>query len=119
MQEPIKPFTYEDIRKLQETIAKEYPKWGSEYGDEDEYDTDLDIVCGNLLNQWHVDKHIKKSLKKILYVQSEGDDDVWSMSNAAGAKNYGEAIRKKIKEKFPSAIILNDLPIEDVRPYFS
>ena len=41
------------------------------------------------------------------------------MSDAAGAKNHGEAIRKKIKEKFPTAIILNDLPIEEVRPYFS
>ena len=121
IQEPIKPFTYADIRKLEETIAEEYPKWGSGWKFEDgkQYDTNLDIVCGDLLTQWHVDKHIKKSLKKILYVQSEGDKDVWSMSAAAGAKNHGEAIRKKIKEKFPTAIILNDLPIEEVRPYFS
>jgi hypothetical protein len=41
------------------------------------------------------------------------------MSNAAGAKNHGEAICQKIKEKFPQAIILNDLPIEEVRQYFS
>jgi len=126
MQEPIKPFTYKDIRKLEETIAEEYPKYGSEYGDGKwrslrvlEYDQNLDMVCGNLVSQWLMDKHIKKSLKKILYVQSEGDKDVWGMSNAAGARNHGEAIRQKIKEKFPQAIILNDLPIEEVRQYFS
>ena len=119
MQEPIKPFTFKDIRKLEETIAEEYPKYGSEYGDGKEYDQNLDMVCGNLVNQWHVDKHIKKSLKKILYVRSDGEKDVWSMSNAVGAKHHGEAVRQKIKEKFPEAIILNDLPIKEVRQYFS
>jgi hypothetical protein len=119
MQHPIEPFTNKDLAKLEETIAKEYPKWGSEYGDGEEYDTNLEIVCGGLLNQWHIDKDIKKSLKKILYVRSDGDKDVWSMSNAAGAKHHGDKIRQKIKGKFPHAIILNDLPIEEVRPYFS
>ena len=69
-QEPIKPFTFKDIRKLQETIAKEYPKWGSEYGDGDKYDTNLDIVCGDLLSQWLVDKDVKRTLKKIAFVKS-------------------------------------------------
>lgn len=119
MQFPIKPITYKDLAKLEKTIAKEYPKYGSEYGDGEEYDQNLDMVCGNLVSQWLMDRGIKKSLKKILYVRSDGEKDVWSMSNAAGAKNHGEAIRQKIKEKFPQAIILNDLPIEEVRQYFS
>ena len=54
MQDPISPFTYKDLAQLQKTIAEEYPKWGSAFGDDDKYDTTLEIVCGDLMNEWHI-----------------------------------------------------------------
>jgi len=118
-QDPIKPFTYKDIRKLEETIAKEYPKWGSEYGDGEEYDTNLEIVCGDLLNQWHVDKDVKRNLKKIAFVKSPDEKEIYYLGTVAQAKSHGEQIRKQILRDYPKSIILNDLQIEEVRPYFS
>tara|TARA_R110000824_G_scaffold80841_1_gene203191 strand:+ start:2503 stop:3024 length:522 start_codon:yes stop_codon:yes gene_type:complete len=118
-QHPIKPYTYKDIRKLEETIAKEYPKWGSKYGGEDEYDTNLEIVCGNLLNQWHVDKDVKRNLKKISFVKSPDEKQVYYLGTVAQAKTHSDVIRERILRDYPKSIILNDLPIEEVRPYFS
>jgi|TARA_R110000824_G_scaffold392511_2_gene590974 hypothetical protein len=118
-QDPIKPHTYKDIRKLDESIAKEYPKWGSEYGGDDEYDTDLEIVCGNLLSQWHVDKDVKRNLKKIAFVKSPDEKQIYYLGTVAQAKSRGEQIRERILRDYPTAIILNDLPIEEVRSYFS
>jgi len=118
-QDPIKPHTYKDIRKLEETIAKEYPKWGSEYGGDDEYDTDLEIVCGNLLRQWHIDKDVKRSLKKIAFVKSPDEKEIYFMGTVAQAKTHSDVIRERILRDYPKSVILNDLPIEEVRPYFS
>ena len=119
-QRPIKPYTYKDLDKLEITIAKEYPKWGSEYGDkEDTHDHDLEIVCGNLLNQWHVDKDVKRTLKKIAFVKSPDEKQIYFLGTVAAAKERGDEIREKILQDYPKSIILNDLAIEEVRTYFS
>ena len=119
MQEPIKPYTHEDLRKLEETIKKEYPKWNSKYGDCEEYDTDLEILCSDLLNEWHLDKDIKKTLKKIAFVQSPDGEEIYMMGTVAQAKNRGDQIRNQILQDYPKAIILNDLPLKEARRYFA
>jgi hypothetical protein len=117
---PISPFTYEDLDQLEKTIAKEYPKWGSEFGDgKEEYDTTLEIVCGDLLNQWHVDKDVKRTLKKIAFVKSPEEKKIYYMGTIDQGKRLGDEIRGRILRDYPKSIILNDLPIEEVRPYFS
>tara|TARA_R110002020_G_scaffold51588_6_gene145981 strand:- start:1423 stop:1962 length:540 start_codon:yes stop_codon:yes gene_type:complete len=115
---PISPVTNKDLDKLEITIAKEYPKWGSEYVDGKEYDTTLEIVCGNLLNQWHVDKDVKRTLKKIAFVKSPDEKQIYYLGTVAQAKRWGDDIRKNILRDYPKAVILNDLPIEEVRSYF-
>ena len=118
-QEPIKPYTYKDIRKLEETIAKEYPKWGSEYGDGEEHDTDLEILCSDLLNEWHLDKDIKRTLKKISFVKSPDEKEIFCLGTPTQAKTHGDYIRKHIHLEHPKSIILNDLPIKETRRYFA
>ena len=117
-QEPIEPYTYKDLAQLEKTIAKEYPKWGSEFGGEDEYDTTLEIVCGNLMNDWHCEKEIKRTLKKITFIKSVDDREIYTHGNVAQAKKFGDQIRQKIFRDHPKAIIFNDLPMNEVRPYF-
>ena len=117
-QEPIKPYTYKDLAQLKKTIAKEYPKWGSEFHDGVEYDMDLEILCGKLMNNWHIDKEIKQTLKKIAFIKSVDDTDIYPQGNIAQAKKFGGQIREKILQNYPKAIILNDLPMDEVRPYF-
>ena len=116
---PISPVTNKDLDKLEITIAKEYPKWGSEYGDkEDTHDHDLEIVCGNLVNEWIKDREIKKALKKIIFVESVDETTVFEQGTIAQAKQHGDKIRRDILRDYPKAVILNDLPIEEVRSYF-
>ena len=118
LQEPIEPYAYKDLAQLQKTIAKEHPKWGSEFGDEDEYDTTLEIVCGNLMNDWHCEKEIKRTLKKITFIKSVDDREIYTHGNVAQAKKFGDQIRQKIFQDYPKAIILNDLPMNEVQTYF-
>ena len=118
MQDPISPFTYKDLTKLQETIAKEYPKWGSEFGDGEEYDATLEIVCGDLMNQWHTDNDIKKTLKKISFVRRPSCKEIYTLGSVSQAKKDGDKIRKKILADNPNAVILNDISIEEARKYF-
>jgi hypothetical protein len=118
-QEPIEPYTYKDLAQLEKTIAKEYPKWGSEFHDGVEYDMTLEIVCGNLINEWHIDKEIKRTLKKITFIKSIDDKEIiYTDGNVAQAKKLGDQIRRKILQDYPKAIILNDLPIDEARTYF-
>ena len=115
----ISPFTNKDLDKLEKTIADEYPKWGSKYGDkEDTHDHDLEIVCGNLVSEWIKDREIKKALKKIIFVESANETTVFEQGTIAQAKQHGDKIRRHILRDYPKAVILNDLPIEEVRSYF-
>ena len=79
---------------------------------------DLEILCGKLMNIWHIDKEIKQTLKKIAFIKSVDDTDIYTQGNIAQAKKFGGQIREKILQNYPKAIILNDLPMDEVRPYF-
>jgi len=73
----------------------------------------LEIVIGELVNQWLIDKHIKKTLKKLCYLKG---DSVYTVNHAPTAQNMA-GIQKATWWK-PEYKLLNGLPIEEIRQYF-
>jgi len=74
---------------------------------------DLEIVVGDIMENWLVDKDIKKSLKKVCYLR---DGSVWC-SKLAPTQDNIERIQAATFWK-PEYKILNDMPIEEIRQYF-
>jgi hypothetical protein len=118
---PIAPFTDRDIKKLNEKIAAEYPPivfddYDGLDRDNDSMPQDLDYVVGGMVNDHLLDKEIKRALRRILFIESPDSKDVYTFGAAKDNKNL---IRTKVLKKYPQAIILNDLPLEEVRNYWS
>lgn len=100
---------YDVVRELDAELGKE--KCPPPY---EMLDNCLEIVIGDLVNQWLTDREIKRVLKKVCYVK---DGAVYvgkhksTPEHVAGYKNASW-----FKEK--NCIMLNDMPIEEVRKYF-
>jgi len=117
----VHPFSknYRDVQELEERIAATFPKWGSSFGGSDDMDTTLEIVCGDLVNQWLKRKDFKKAMRRVSYIK-QGVEGVYQCP--AKFKPSPDMIAA-IKEKAAWAkgcTFLNELPeAEAMSLYFA
>ena len=86
------------------------PKWGSEFGGEDNMDVTPEILIGNLVNNKLLAKDLKRKLKKkVLFLTSDGlYENSYKVS-----KPVDQCLINIISEKHPDAIILNSLAFDE------
>ena len=103
----VKGKTWEDFKALEKRIAATFPKWGSEFGGEDDHDCSLEILCGELINDFLEEKQFRRLLKKPTYINSEGH----IMQFKAPPKGVPMAkMIDAIKAKRPEISLLNEMP---------
>lgn len=93
---------YAEVMKLPQIPA---------YDDFPEMFPDADIVVGEMVNEVLMVKDITKSLKKSLTAQTgDGKLLTWKTS----VKHDLDSLKTHVKQKYPEAIIMNELPVEEV-----
>lgn len=75
----------------------------------------IDIVIGNLMNDWLRDKDIKKSLKKICYIKN---DEIYSLASKHKPTEQNLKMVMKTDWWKPEYIMLNSLPYEEAKKLF-
>lgn len=98
---------WEEYHAIDDELSKE------KYKDTESHNR-LEFVVCDLVNDWLRDKEIKRCLKKVCYVK---DGDVYIAKHAATAEHV-EAYRNVSWFKEKGCIMLNGLPIEEIRKYF-
>jgi hypothetical protein len=76
----------------------------------------LELVVGDLVNDWLIDREIKKILKKVAYVNDKGELFTLAAKYKPTAQNI-EGVQKAAWWK-PEYKILNGLPVDEIRQYF-
>lgn len=114
MQYPIPPFTYGDLKALNERIRAEFPPLDmSKYGMEP-IPADLEHVCGDLLAAHLIERDVKRIMRsKVLFV---ADGKVREVGFKGMRTLTPEALQKGIavaKQKYPDAKVLNTLPLQE------
>lgn len=103
---------------LNNRIKATYPKWGSTFHPEegDVNDTDLEMVCNHLVNEWLRKREFKKNLRKVCYIKDGG---IYTL--AAKYKPTPELIADiKAKASWAAgAVFLNDLPEDEAFAAYS
>lgn len=78
-----------------------------------DFNYNLELVTGDLMNQYHLDKDIKKTLKHLAYVK---EGSIWTSKALPTPENLVGIKRAKWwKDEY---ILLNGLPLEEIRQYF-
>lgn len=107
------------IADLEARIAATHPKWGSKYSKDgiDNMEMSLEIICGNLVNDFLDMREFKKTMRRVSYYNI-GESGIYQM--AAKFKPTAELIAR-VKEKASwakGAIFLHDLPESEAFAYF-
>jgi len=130
--EPLLNYTDEDVSEGKEPIERRsefdavmakvevhcdtLPKWGSQYGGEDNCAVTLEILIGNLINKKLIEKDLKKSLKnKVLFVTENGIYQTGYGQKKPADQNLIDMVR----EENPDAIILNSLAFDEALEIYS
>ena len=86
------------------------PKWGSEFGGEDNMDVTPEILIGNLVNDMLDAKKLKKSLKKkVLFINENGI----YQTGYRGSRKVDQDLIDMVKDENPDSIILNCLAFSE------
>ena len=86
------------------------PKWGSEFGGEDNMDVTPEILIGNLVNDILDTKKLKKALKaKVLFVNENGI----YQTGYRGNRKVDQNLIDMVKDENPDSIILNCLAFNE------
>ena len=96
-----------------EAHCNSLPKYGSEFGGEDDMPMNLEILIGDLINSTLSRKNLKRILKKKIVTLEH--DEMWTYKYSGSER----IVIDKIKEKKPNVTILNDLPFDDALEIFS
>jgi len=99
---------YAKIKEIDAELGKEMIK-----GDGFEVQNCIEIVIGNLVNNWLQEKEVKKILRKIAYVDKAGD--LYTVNLKPTAENIN--IIKKQKWWVESNVCLNHLPLEQAKTF--
>ena len=92
------------------------PKWGSEFGGEDNCAFTPEILIGNIINKKLIEKDLKKSLKnKVLFVTEDGIYQTGYGQKKPADQNLIDMVR----EENPDAIILNSLAFGEALEIYS
>ena len=105
----IKPFTQQDVDRVNAWCEKNLPKWKGFDGKM--FPTDLEIWCGEEMNKYLTDKYLKKDFKrdlksKILFVENKG----LRQTTFKKCKALTDAHFKYFKSKYPNLSALNFMP---------
>lgn len=110
----IKGENYADVNKrvgdINAILEKETIK--TDFG---ELQNDLELVVGELVNEWLIDREIKKTLKKLCYVK---DGSIYTLAAKHKPTVDNIAAVQKAEWWKPEYKLLNGLPIEEIRKYF-
>lgn len=126
---PVGKFTHDDVIALNELIAATFPRgryapdpdgdrdpgpveMGEEYLGE--YTHDLESVCSELMAEYLLTRDAKKLMNKLHFIKLPGQKEIFSIGKSADLKSHGQQLRAQVMRKYPGAIILNDLTIDQV-----
>lgn len=101
---------YKIIQDLEERIKLTFGQYQSEYGNKDMFDYSLEILTGEILNQFTADQEVKKILRKVCYFDGKNVRS-YSGKKTEELLKYG---RDKLKV---GQVLLNDLPIPEAKVY--
>ena len=109
--EPVKGKSWEDVRQVQDWIAKQ-PKVKLE-GDM-EIDDDLDFYISRLANREVSRKHLKALLKKhvVIFDPDPAINGLQQFASSFKPADISDAHRMQLNRIYPGCLILNDLDIE-------
>jgi len=105
----IKPFTQQDVDKVNAWCEKNLPKWKG--FDNKMFPTDLEMWCGEEMNKYLTDKYLKSDFKKdikskILFVENKGLKQIAFKK----CKTLTDAHFNYFKSKHPNISALNFMP---------
>ena len=105
----IKPFTQQDVDRVNAWCEKNLPRWKGFDGKM--FPTDLEMWCGEEMNKYLTDKYLKKDFKidlksKILFVQNKGLRQITFKK----CKVLTDGHLKYFKSKYPNRDALNFMP---------
>lgn len=108
--------SYADIETLNALIGETYAPYT--YGDGQELKQDLEMVCGDLVNQWLRDRDFTKAMKgKVLFTDPD-KEGVWQVP-VRKPHTHATALAA-MKAKYPHYTYLSDLSVEEAKAiYFS
>ena len=99
---------YDKLEKI-DTYLKTLPKIKSPWCDNDEFEVDLEIWCGEELSKWKCSKTLRRDLKKGSIIKdADGEMYQWKKHIASDV----------ILKHHPKAVILNDLSFEKALTIF-
>ena len=84
------------------------PKWGSEFDGADEHESDLEMHCANLLQDWLVEKDMLKALRTKTVFVKPGEKGLFTIAYK-GKKAPDPALYASVRSRYPGAIILNEM----------
>tara|TARA_R110000824_G_scaffold179462_1_gene359682 strand:+ start:72 stop:554 length:483 start_codon:yes stop_codon:yes gene_type:complete len=94
------------VEKINDWCIATLPKW--QLFDDEMYDTDLEMWCHDQVNDHLTLKDMKRKMRsKALFVDA---GKVWEMG-LKGLKKYEPRMGEAVRQQYPEAVILNDLPV--------
>lgn len=116
---PVESKSYKDIKKIDEWCKSHLPKWGSQFGDGDVYETDLELHISIMLEDERKIQDMRKLLRNNIIII---DDDCKSGEHYKVSKKkvktfpLGGEKWEKFLSRYKNPIILNDInPLEAFR----
>lgn len=109
MVDPLGKVTHEDIRKLDATIKKTFPKI-TDLIPGKELDTDLECLCSELVNAFLSKKEYKKILRRVSYIK---DGSIYQMPAKVKPTKENLAEIKRVAPWAKGITFLNELPEEE------
>lgn len=104
---PAPGHSYKTLEEINERIARDYPQW--ELYDGKKADRDLEIVCGELLDEYLVEKRLKGLMRnKVVFIEGT---NLYTMP--IKPPHTAEQYYAHVEKKYPDAIVLNRLPFAD------
>lgn len=92
------------VKKQPEIVCNDFEETFS-------YQPCLDHFVDKAVNEFQTEKQLKKALKKALILEA---DKIFSYN----CKADHPTIREQIKKKYPDAVIMNDLPLDEALEIF-
>ena len=118
--------SYDDIKELNSRIAETYEPYTFGDGNDEvmlgavprSINQDLDMVCGDLVNQWLRDKDFNRAMKsKVLFTKPDVRG-VWQLGFKKPKTLW--MMMDVMKAKYPQYTYLADLPVDEAKAiYFS
>lgn len=105
---------YKDIEALNALIGETYPPYT--YGDSAPLTQDLEIVCGDLVNQWLRDRDFARAMKTKVFFTKPDVQGVWQV--AVKKPQTVDSLLTTMKAKYPQYTYLADLPVHEAKAIY-